>query len=813
MTKRFVSFALLLSLSSTPSTESHSRDVARWNYGATFTYIQSTAIGHSEWKHVFQFPLPTFDFVQPPSVCSSTSLPFYCAMLEPLQQMLISSHKLAYDRFNTLLTSIKLLLPDTNDYVITNSPRQTRSVIPGIGRLSRFLFGTATLDDIQSIRQNLHDFQSSLGTIAKTLVHDENFMQSYVTLFDKRMNNTMQVLRKTMHLFHNLQTTQTESSAVLKAAIRFFPLAVQSILESEFVATDLTEILLSIESLIHHKLSSMLLPPPLLNATFQDIALQLKKNYPHFTIFRTDANFYYMHGKYFVLRHGNDIYLTLKIPLTINSNELLLFNVKSYPVPMANTTHVTKLFNFPTIFAITTNLAFYSEAISPVNAYDEHALEYTLKDNVLLSVNSTTCTLALYLDDATFIHKLCDFKILTNFTTSFLLPINRNNLLVFNMSVISLTCQTRQSFQMIGCFYCIIKYPCLCSIQTNSAYFPERIQTCERNFTLAITKYYPVNLALLNHFFGHTDLLTGSTLLKIPLNITLPELKFYHNNLTSQFSEDTQLSLSLRHLADAAKINKLIYKSITDKIIDGDIDTSFIRWTNSIGTFVITGIVVLNCLSCALIVLYLRVRKLHATVAILALQSKHVAADLPTAFVYTLPPATNDMHTVLTTLVVVLSCLLLILFIWTIYRMYCRYSYSSSVLTLELSTSTTCISIDLLHLPSCPGDYSFEAQSYISRISISGFFNPILSLTWPDLVITRLSCRNDRYILPQAISISILAGLKIRSMIAMPYSAHLFILHAKHMHQIQIDGLNSQDIGHQISQPITQISANIISTP
>ena len=105
--------------------------------------------------------------------------------------------------------------------------------------------------------------------------------------------------------------------------------------------------------------------------------------------------------------------------------------------------------------------------------------------------------------------------------------------------------------------------------------FPPRLASCHHN-TDNITIIHPVNLALLQHFFDDifVNKIFADTIFSKPVNVTLPQLKINEHKISGIIAADAKEHLSLAKIAETAKQDKVIFQSIAEPLLDGQIDLS-----------------------------------------------------------------------------------------------------------------------------------------------------------------------------------------------------------------------------------------------
>ena len=118
--------------------------IQRLNYGIIFTQESTVHIEAEEWLHTFQVTIPR-----------KVNVPHLGTSLKDNNTCLLVGQLLS--QINSLRTETALLLSNTIETIHQPVPhttiqksRSSRSLLPFLGQFSKTLFGTATMDDINT---------------------------------------------------------------------------------------------------------------------------------------------------------------------------------------------------------------------------------------------------------------------------------------------------------------------------------------------------------------------------------------------------------------------------------------------------------------------------------------------------------------------------------------------------------------------------------------------------------------------------------------------------------------------------------------
>jgi len=97
---------------------------------------------------------------------------------------------------------------------------------------------------------------------------------------------------------------------------------------------------------------------------------------------------------------------------------------------------------------------------------------------------------------------------------------------------------------------CRIILSCGCSLETDTAFIPERLEGCLPSFG----EVKP-NLAFLSHYFKESELseFHANTLLTDPLKVVVPQLKIFEADYSHQLQADKSARFDLKQLTNLTK--------------------------------------------------------------------------------------------------------------------------------------------------------------------------------------------------------------------------------------------------------------------
>ena len=175
------------------------QQVQRLNYGVVFERQDQLHLAGEVWLHTFEIPLPEGINLQNAFACKKESCQIISNLLQEIRQIRQNTKTM----ITSTLDSIKKLIPERQ---LINRNRRRRSVLPFIGDISRSIFGTATVKDVERMARHINSLNRISTKLIKSVEQHENDLSSFMTASDERMNNIVKGLHE-----NHLAITQIEN--------------------------------------------------------------------------------------------------------------------------------------------------------------------------------------------------------------------------------------------------------------------------------------------------------------------------------------------------------------------------------------------------------------------------------------------------------------------------------------------------------------------------------------------------------------------------------------------------------------------------
>ena len=761
--------------------------VVRHNYGVAFKFkgLSTPTVGY--WPHTFHFVLPSFEKIQnKEDWCTQPLYTDLCKEFPFLIEIAMNFTNRTFHQFHHSLQAVYDLMP--NSPVSPDLTKRKRSLFPFIGKLSSSLFGTVSEDDLNVVASHVQSISKSQSQLLNAFQVQTEHMSSYMSLSQERMNNFDELVHKQyVALFDTILAdrqwlTKHDNNLNLVLFTMF-----SKLYDYLSIQNQVQELYNSMQMLVSGFLPSSLIPATILTETITAIDETFTVPFSHMSVVEKDPIFYYTSHNFLVFRNESDLFITVKFPVVSGYvNYLNVYEVITFPVPFHNDSNlVTILTTQVKYLLISWDTEYYAELNTPPSEINKFSVDF------LVPTKQFSCLYVLFQDKTNFIQEECNFQV-RNYhdIKTELYIINYPQILIRSPYYLDVTCPYPIQ-KPPPCSHCFYTVPCACSVETEGFLLPSRATHC--NFTDILpsnnTPQYPVNLALLQHFFDNETLsaFAGDTLLSHPLFVELPPMKFFNHSFDDRLATSQSIAYELDKVINATKSDQNIYRSIVDPLLFGDltIPSSFFFTPPGYLAIVTTGMASFNLVFTFW--LAYRLRLVNAALAVLV-------AHPPVAHARTFPPYLIATLTPSTTIAPFFTLpytpsfdfvgyLILILLLLIIVRKLCKCRtkhFESSPdfdLCLEIKSKGRCFFLTLQTVSGCPTDYIVSGSTLSSHIAVEGWISPKVNITWGDILI-KYKYSNRLLTLPSHYKISIINRFKLGSVFSNNYECFLFFAHA-----------------------------------
>ena len=764
--------------------------IQRLNYGTIFKSEGNMHLSREYWTHTFQIPIPSdIDVPQSLSVnkksCSKLDCQFQQSLLDQIHGVQLE----LYSHVSKTLKFIKTVIPY---HKVNKSKRQRRSLLPFIGSLSKGLFGTATMDDVNILASHINSLTKTTENIAHALKLHGSHMSSYMATANKRMDNLQSGISNNFKAISSISRTFFLDLQHLKMVLaNTSKILTKQIDLSSKLRADIDNLHASVLALVQGKLTPTFLPKSVLHKTITEIQRILSSKQPNFYISQTQIPWYYQHANFFYARYKHSLYIIVKFPITSHREPMQLYKVISYPVPINSTAaHATNIIQLPTYFAVTSHQQYYTTFTTAELAtcqHDSNSDFHCTFNKALTPVTSPSCIIGLFANNKKWIKDFCTFRYFQDILKPDIVELSSTSVLLFNSWNIELICPHKQEL-LPGCKFCILNVPCKCTLTTKDLYYSPKLIDCHKTLNLNISIAHPVNLALLHEFFYDSTLkaILGDTTFADPVAVNLPNFQIYTHNYNQFLANDNKAHLNLSKMVQAAKNDEVVFQTLTEPLLEGNIEIAS-SWpsVSDIIDFVALGISILAILG--FIFTFLKVRKLLAVIAILKSTAPVKSDPQAPSFIFkslsTPTPAPSEFELLMQNFswnhasVLINAIAILILLFCFLYKFHLQRKNKFTQIIIELTTGNECIFIPILNLPLCPSFWKIVPPSDIFHIDVSTApFASYIKFDWTDFTVTNISGTRTINVKTK-VSMSYFSALQAKRITEKPYDVHILIKH------------------------------------
>ena len=761
----------------------------RLNYGTVFKRIDTVDLVTDVWMQTFLIKLPIVN-VSTLTVekidCTLFGDPTGCTHFIDLLQFLHNASIKAVKHIDRAIQHIHQLLPSAleRDDMYADR-RQQRGLFDFVGEISHSLFGTARDTDIESVHKTIADLKRREHTMASAWQHAEDRLASYGEVVNHRLDTMNKMVSTEKQAIRDLYDTVARETSAVSRASSLLAHAFNRFEDFVILLDHLHDFQNGLELLNHGMLSPSIISPGDLNRAISAVATHLRF-LPEVTlrILRPRVRSYYTMHNFLLSRHGNNILLHLPIPLGILPTHLYLFQVHTVPLSTPGSLpHATILTGVPKYLAYHPSSPYFLEFDELPQVSPSKLLFLDHTSAVLQSVNQPSCLMKILKDNVSSIPLACKFAVATNSIKPQILSLDRQHVLLINVSHVTIRCHHEPERNISCAATCRVTLPCRCILVSEFIFVPGRMEGCfpgRRPLVL-----HNVNLPLLQHFFNESQLkeIYGNTLLPDPLRVFVPSLKIFEANFSHELQADKVARFDLARIVNLTKHDKQAYASLAHSMVDdwtsyasGSFDRTFSLFSWKSWCIIVVGLLAIVSFGWVLLLSY-KLKILAASVTALSLTPRiHAIPAELTYFSSTANPVNQSsiFHFIQVpvdwTLDVTVILLLILITLVIAVKAFKRHQKSlyqfDLFLHVGIDTSSCVIWLKSFQLePSC---YHFTADTFVESLEVIGIIFPRLLLSWPSLRI-RSEVTNESYYLPKTVSISWKQASFLRQTLRQPY--------------------------------------------
>lgn len=233
----------------------------RLNYGIIFEPSGELYLGQEYWLHTFEIPLPRKLYLPSPLQCNVPICKYsghVIKMLNALRTETMASLNSTVYQIHNLVPSSQL--NERNQHLTFS--RSKRGLFDFIGKISKSLFGTATSDDIATIKRHMQVLNKNNAKVVKAMAQQEKHLSSFISTVNARFDNMMDAVSQNHRDSVALsKLVHTSIDALEHEFVILEELILRQTNATTHLKTALDHVQQSIHELIKEKLSPFLITP------------------------------------------------------------------------------------------------------------------------------------------------------------------------------------------------------------------------------------------------------------------------------------------------------------------------------------------------------------------------------------------------------------------------------------------------------------------------------------------------------------------------------------------------------------------------
>ncbi|XP_046571583.1 uncharacterized protein LOC124279759 [Haliotis rubra] len=322
----------------------------RLPWGVVFIHTSRIDISQNKWIHVFKYKLPDLsemgnrpDYQQ---FCKTHAL--HCYSVNAIDGYIKKAEQELLVYWTNVSKDIKILIPHVNTF--QKDSRTRRAILPFIGSISRSIFGTATVEDVERLAQYVKRLSMHVTNTSRVVQVQVRQMSSFIAKTNDRISSSLTGI-ETNH--RDISQVAEQVQDVEKSIFISMKILLDRLTFLTTIRQEIDEMYLGIQQLVNQRLSPSLLPVTEVKKALNMIQKRLNAEYPLFHVAHKDPGYYYRERTVHCSRTGDSILISLIVPFQTHSTLLEVYRINSFGLPInQSSSHVTQVMNLPDYLAV-----------------------------------------------------------------------------------------------------------------------------------------------------------------------------------------------------------------------------------------------------------------------------------------------------------------------------------------------------------------------------------------------------------------------------------------------------------------------------
>ena len=257
----------------------------------------------------------------------------FCEFAAPIKRYAKDIYNSVVREAKSNIHSILRLIPNRAQ---RSNSRNTRALFPFIGSMHRFLYNTATLNDISKVIDKMNNVnREQIAHMDNNIKYWTDSLSSWSRQYDDRLNSLSGTMNMTvntlMAMFNRLNDDELNTHIMFTTGARTL---MDTVLASSFIESSYGDLEAAIVSGLKGYLSPHLVGPKELRTILEETQAKISAVFPDFTITHEDLNYYYRDNCVFLTRTTYSIWVTIRLPIRSVDSSMKLYKVNTFTLPL-----------------------------------------------------------------------------------------------------------------------------------------------------------------------------------------------------------------------------------------------------------------------------------------------------------------------------------------------------------------------------------------------------------------------------------------------------------------------------------------------
>lgn len=274
-------------------------------------------------SHGFTLSLPKNVQLPKISLCPHDSA--NCYALNNMVNFIRHLHDSTETQLSETIKAIHTLVPQTNMFTVK---RKERAFLPFIDSLAKGLFGTATMDDVNLLARHINALNRKTQLISRALYQHGDHLSSFMSLMDNKTLNLMKGIQNNAKQIQAVSDTFSSNMVTFQQSMLNISQILISITnQGNILRSNLNQLQSAVQSLVEGRISPYLLPKHALTQALHKVQTILTNSYSGFYLTQFHPSYYYTTSNFMFTRNHSDLYITLRFPVSSQSQPLTLYKI------------------------------------------------------------------------------------------------------------------------------------------------------------------------------------------------------------------------------------------------------------------------------------------------------------------------------------------------------------------------------------------------------------------------------------------------------------------------------------------------------